>query len=218
MKMYDIANYMARHLARETELEQSKVDRLRFGLELLIGEIIKFAILLSTAALLGLLPETVAAMAGLSIFRLLSGGAHCEDYWRCLVFGMLVYVGASVAGVYVSTYISKTVLTMSVIVGVAVLSLMVLIWAPGEVPERKIKQGDRGLFKILSIAFLFIWAVVLIFILSRYSISVSLAGLLGSLVQAFSFTPLGYRTIGGFDITLSKIIGERRCPNNAENA
>ncbi|MFZ5645261.1 MAG: accessory gene regulator ArgB-like protein [Bacillota bacterium] len=216
--MFDIANRMAVYLSRETGLDQSRTDRVRFGLELLLGEIIKFALLLAGAAVLGLLPETMAAMAGFSLFRLFSGGAHCEDYWRCLVFSLVAYLGASFASVLVAPYITKTIMTVLVIAGTTGIVLLVLLWAPGEVPQRKIKQSERGLLKGLSIVFLLIWAGVLIFVLSPYSISVMLAGFLGTVVQAFSFTPPGYRAINIFDIVLSKKIGERRCSTHAENA
>ncbi|MCL4441401.1 MAG: accessory gene regulator B family protein [Firmicutes bacterium] len=218
MKMYDLANCIALHLARETGLERSRVDRVRFGLELLLGELIKFAILLSAAALLGWLPETLAAMAGFSLFRLVSGGPHCEDYWRCLVFSFLVYLGPAATGVYAVPYVTGRVSVMAVLAGVVVMAALVVVWAPGEVYRRKIKPGERGLFKRLSLLFLTLWAAALIVFIAPHSISAVTAGLLGSAAQAFTFTPPGYRAVDSFDVFLSKIIGERRCPAHAENA
>lgn len=218
MKMYDIANRMAVYLARETGLEQAKVDRVRFGLELLLGEIIKFTILLAAAALVGLLPETLAAMAGFSIFRLVSGGGHCEDYWRCLVFSFLVYLGPAALGVYAAPIIPGLLLSWSVLAGVVLIAVVVVLWAPGEVYQRKIKPEERGRFKRLSMLFIALWGITLTVFIVPNSISVALAGLLGLVIQAFTFTPLGYRAIESFDVVLSQIIGERRCPTHAENA
>lgn len=217
MKMYDIASRLAGFLACETGLEQSKVDRVRFGLEILLGELIKTAILLTMAILLGVLPEALFAMAGMSLFRLVSGGAHCEDYWRCLAFGMIVFLGGGKLGVYVAAHLSGDAAVYSIASFSLAAALLVLIWAPGEVPNRRIKPGERGRFKVLSLAFLAVWTLVTVFFVASYSVSVALAGLLGMAVQAFSFTPAGYRAIDSFDKTLSIFIGERRCLYNAEN-
>jgi accessory gene regulator B len=108
-------------------------------------------------------------------------------------------------------------LVKAVLAGVVVMALLVVVWAPGEVYQRKIKPGERILFKRLSLLFLFLWAAVLIFVLEPLSISAATAGLLGAAAQAFTFTPPGYRAVDSFDVILSQIIGERRCPSNAEN-
>ncbi|MFZ5646264.1 MAG: accessory gene regulator ArgB-like protein [Bacillota bacterium] len=216
--MHVIASRMAAHLARETGMDQSRVDKVRFGLEILLGEIIKLVILLAAAALLGLLPETLAAMGGFSLFRLVSGGPHCEDYWRCLVFSLLVFLGAAAAGVIVAPLVTGPVVGKSIIAGAFIMAVMVLIWAPGEVPQKKIKQGERGIFKGLSLIFLVLWAWALATYIAPHSIAAAVAGLLGAAGQALSITPPGYRAMDGFDIALSRIIGERRCPTHAESA
>jgi len=218
VKMYDMANRMADHLARETGLDKARVDRVRFGLEVLLGEIIKIAILLAAAFLLGVLPETLAAMGGFSLFRLVSGGNHCEDYWRCLAFSLLVFLGSAVIGVFAAPFVAGPVVVRLIIAGALVMAVMVLIWAPGEVPQKKIKPGERGIFKGLSLVFLALWAWVLINYIAPHGIAAAAAGLLGAAAQALSFTPPGYRAMDNFDIALSRIIGERRCPTHAESA
>lgn len=218
MKMYDIANRLAEHLAKETGLDKSMVDRVRFGLELIFGEIIKLAILFSIVTLLGYLPETLAAMAGFSLFRLVSGGPHCEDYWRCLVFSLSVFLGSAALGVYAASYITVQMVSIFAVALTVVMAAMIIKWAPGEVAVRKIKPEERGLFRRLSLVFLVLWTLVLVFFIAPHSISSAVAGLAGTVVQTFSFTPMGYRFIESFDIGLSKIIGERRCQSHAENA
>ncbi|MFZ5651300.1 MAG: accessory gene regulator ArgB-like protein [Bacillota bacterium] len=218
MNMYDIANRMAVHLASETGMDKARVDRVRFGLEILLGEIIKLAILLAGAVLLGVLPETLAAMGGFSLFRLVSGGPHCEDYWRCLVFSLLVFLGSAAIGVLVAPFVTEQIMAKSIISGLFVMAVMVLIWAPGEVPQKKIMPRKRSMFKGLSLVFLALWAWVLAIYVAPYSIAAAVAGLLGTAGQALSFTPPGYRAMDGFDIALSRIIGERRCPTHAESA
>lgn len=211
MKMYDIASRMAGFLAGQVGLEKSKVDNVRFGLELILGEIIKLVILLIVAGILGVLPGALYAVISMGLFRLVSGGGHCEDYWRCLAFGLLVFLGAGRVGVYAAPYISQMVLIKILIVGCLVMSVAVLIWAPGEVPNRKINAGERVKFRKMSLACLAVWTGVTVFLVVPHSVPVAVAGLLAMVVQAFSFTPPGYRAIDHFDVLLSKVIGERRC-------
>lgn len=211
MKMYDIATRMAGFLASQVGLEESKVDTVRFGLELILGEIVKWCILLMAAGLLGVLPGALYAMISMGLFRLVSGGGHCEDYWRCLIFGLLVFLGGGKLGVYAAPHISQTALIKALIVGCLVMSVPVLIWAPGEAPNRKINAGERAKFKKLSLACLAVWTGVTIFLVVPYSLPVAVAGLLAMVLQAFSFTPPGYRAINHFDVLLAKVIGERRC-------
>ncbi|MCL6480015.1 MAG: accessory gene regulator B family protein [Peptococcaceae bacterium] len=211
MKMYEIASRMSGFLSCQVGLEESKVDTVRFGLELILGEIVKWVVILITAGLLGVLPGAFNAIISFGLFRLVSGGAHCEDYWRCLAFGLLVFLGAGKAGVYAAPYISQTVLTKTIIAGCLVMSVPVLVWAPGEVPNRKIHAGERLKFKKLSLLYISVWTGVTVFLVVPYSAPAAAAGLLAMAVQAFSFTPPGYRAIDRFDVLLSKVIGERRC-------
>lgn len=217
MKMYDIASRMAGFLACQVGLEQSRVDSVRFGLEIILGEIIKWIMLLAAAALLGVLPGALFAMISMGLFRLVSGGAHCEDYWRCLVFGLVVFIGGAKMGVIVQDYLSQPVMIETVIVCFMVMFMMVLIWAPGEVPNRRINARERGLFKKLSVLYLVVWTSTALFIFIPFSVSLAVAGLLAMIVQCFSFTPPGYAAIDGFDRILSRVLGERRCSAHAEN-
>jgi len=216
MKMYDIASRMAGYLACETGLEQSKVDVVRYGLEIILGEIIKWAILLTSAALLGVLPGAVSAMLSMAVYRLVSGGAHCQDYWRCLTFGMIVFIGVGKLGVLIAPHMAFLTLAATVAASVLLMALINQIWAPGEVVHRKISPKERPLFKKLSQVCLVVWALVAVFIIAPYSMAAALSGLLSMMVQSLSFTPVGYKAIDSFDIMLSKIIGERRCFENAE--
>lgn len=218
MKMYDIASCLARHMANEVGIEQSKVDKIRFGLEIILGEIIKIVILIVSAFILDVLPGALFAMISLGIFRLVSGGAHCEDYWRCLTFGILVFLGGGKLGLETASYLTHEIMVNTITACAVIMFVLVLAWAPGEVIYRKIRPEERTMFKVLSLLFLVSWCGGTVYFILPQSIPAAVAGLIGMLVQAISFTPLGYRSIDSFDINLSKILGERRCSLNAENS
>jgi accessory gene regulator B len=193
------------------------VDTVRFGLELILGEAIKWAVMIISAVLIGALQEVLFAMVSMMLFRLVSGGNHCEDYWRCLTFSLLVFLGAGKIGVYAAPYISYTAILISVVAGFLIMAVLVLVWAPGEVVYRKIKAEERAFFKALSLMFLVAWSGVTMFFIAQYSLSVAVAGLLAMAMQSFSFTPPGYWMIDRFDINMSRILGERRYLANAQS-
>lgn len=217
MKMYDIASHLARHIACEVGIEQAKVDKVRFGLEIIFGEIIKIVILATLAFVFDVLAGAFFAMISMGIFRLVSGGAHCEDYWRCLAFGIIVFLGGGKLGIETAQYLTHEIMLYIIAACIAIMVVLVLAWAPGEVICRKIRPEERTMFKVLSLLFLVFWCGVTVYFVLPQSIPVAVAGLVGIIMQTSSFTPLGYRSINCFDINLSKILGERRCSNNAEN-
>ena len=214
LKMHTIASRLANHLFQNTDLEESRIDSVRYGLELILGEVIKWLIVLAVAGFFNVIPEALFAMVTVSVFRLVSGGNHCEDYWRCLTLGLLVFIGGGKLGQALGWYvISGVMLSKMLIVGSLIMAFMILFWAPGEVVYRKIKQEERAMFKGLSLLFLLVWAVIVSFLIAPSYLTVALAGYFAMLFQTFSFTPIGYKFIDYFDYLLSRLVGERRCNN-----
>lgn len=215
MNLNQLAGGTAAYLARELALETCKTDTLRFGLEIIFGALIKGITLFSLAYLLAILPEVVFAVAAGSLFRLLSSGAHCTGYRRCLVLGLFIYLAAGVLGLYLEHYISTDSLIYLLLAGHLLSSLCVIAWAPGEAPFKKnTKMSERILFKALSLAYLNLWLGTSILVSSYYTPSLALAGFIAVLAQTISFTPPGYKAIHQIDNLLIKVLKERRCPDN----
>lgn len=195
-----LAQKTAIYLTGELAMDPGKTDTLRYGLEIIYGTIIKGTALFSLAYLLGILPEVAFAMVSRVLYRLLSGGAHCSSYWRCLTLGLLIFLGAGELGSYLGRCLPAGFLRHS-LVAVYVLSfLCVMAWAPGEVPFKKItKISERVLFKTLSVACLSLWLAASMSVAVYYAPSLAFAGLVAVLVQTLSFSPPGYVAIHKFD-------------------
>lgn len=209
--MHDIAFHIASFLACRTGLEESKVDTVRFGLEIILGEVIKWVILLTAATILGVLPGALFAMISVAVFKMISGGAHCEDYWRCLAMGVITFLGFGKLGVYLEPYLSFSTMVKVIVASTLFMGVLTAVWAPAEVPNRRITAEEKVKFKRISLVFLVLWAGIIIVFIAPYSIPAVVTGVLATMVQAFSFTPPGYWAIDRFDYALSRIIGERRC-------
>ena len=216
MNLNQLAGGTANYLSKELALDISKIDTLRFGLEIIFAALIKGITLISLAHFLGILPEVTFAMACGAIYRLLSGGAHCSGYWRCLTLGVLMYLGAGELGIYLGSYLSTDLLVYSLLAGYLLSSLCVLAWVPGEVPFKNITNiSERIMFKILSLVYLSLWLGASIIIVRYANSSLALAGLIAVINQTISFSPPGYKMIHQLDNLLAGLFKERRCPANA---
>jgi accessory gene regulator B len=207
MKLQTIALGLARYLSKKSILEGSQVDLARYGFELIFGETLKYLIVLTVAWVLNVLAESLFALISVSFFRLTSGGNHCKDYWRCLILGILVFVG----GGKLASLSNVELFTGSLaLLSFLIMLISVLIWAPGEIVHRRILENEKFRFKLLSVIFLFFWTLLAFFVVRPYSFSVAIAGYLSMLFQVFSFTPWGYLFIDKYDALLSRAIGEGR--------
>lgn len=211
MNLNQLAGGTANYLSKELTLDTNKIDTLRFGLEIIYAAFIKGIILISLAHLLGILPEVAFAMVCGAIYRLLSGGAHCNGYWRCLTLGVLTYLGAGELGIYLGRYLSIDLLIYSLLAGYLLSALCVMVWVPGEVPYKTITNiSERNMFKILSLVYLSAWLGASIIVVHYANSSLALAGLIAVITQTISYSPPGYRMIHQLDNLLVGLFKERR--------
>lgn len=218
MNLSQIAEGTANYLSKELALETKKIDTLRFGLEIIFAALIKGIILISLAYFLGILSEVLFAMACGAIYRLLSGGAHCEGYWRCLTLGVICYLGAGLLGLYLGRYVPADFLVYSLLAGFLISSLCVIAWVPGEVPYKKITDtSKRIMFKTLSVIYLGVWFAISVLMVHKANPTLVIAGLMAVITQTMSFSPPGYKTIYHVDRLLAGLFKERRCPANVED-
>jgi len=204
-----LAGVTALHMAQSTGLEEDKVDQLRYGLEIIMGMLIKGAVLFTLAYLLNIVPQVALALAAAGLFRLLSGGGHCTGYWRCLVLGVIIYLFIGLAAVNMAGLI--TLHLFKVMAGIVIImsAACTVKWAPGEVPYR-VLDGKReiNMFKTLSLLYLLFWAGLIIHLADRGNCSLMLAALLALAVQTISFTPWGYGLVARADGLMIKLTGK----------
>jgi accessory gene regulator B len=206
MSLYSISFKAAKFLARETELEPDRVDSLRFGLEIILGTLIKTVILLTMAYFLEILPQVIMALGCGSVFRLVSGGVHFSTYLRCLACGLLIYLAAGEVGVSLAARLNQHQLIVILVWCFAAMALGTFLWAPAEVPYRTIDGRESVIFKMAALMFLVALLLAFFSFSQRIDPSYILAGLFALIAQVFSFTPPGYALVGRLDSWLSKLI------------
>ncbi|MGG7177311.1 accessory gene regulator B family protein [Clostridium paraputrificum] len=79
--------------------DKYEIDRIRYGVETLLGELIKTLVILFTSILTGNVLEFFIVFLMMSILRSSIGGTHAKSYLRCLIrsvflFYLLYFVGS----------------------------------------------------------------------------------------------------------------------------
>ncbi len=209
MSLYSASCKIAKYVAEEAKLGSDRVDSVRYGLEIILGTMIKGAVLLTLACLLGTLPQVIIALACGSLLRLVSGGAHCTSYLRCLSFGLVVYLSAGMIALNLEKILDPGQLAMILLPCFLAMSLCACLWAPAEVPYKTMDHKDFILFKGLTIALLTVFLIAAFLSVGHIRLSYIMAGLLALLAQTFSFTPPGYLIIGKVDELLAYITARK---------
>ena len=204
MTLRQTATDLSFYLARQVDLPEKQVDSLRFGLEIIIGSLIKGILLFALAWALDIvIPVVVALLAG-SGFRLLAGGAHSTAYVRCLVLSLAIYLLTGWTATTYAFLISPDQLVNLLFIGFLICFLAVRWWAPGPVPGKELNSSRYNLFKMLSLIYLFPWLGAMFYLAGQGHSSLALAGLLALLAQVFGLSPMGYRLIERYDLLLSR--------------
>ena len=196
---------MSGYLARQVGLPQNQVDRLRFGLEIIIGSLIKGILLFVLAWVLNIVAEVVVALLVGSAFRLLAGGAHATSYMRCLILGLTLYLVTGWVSMNYASSLSPSLFTYLMLAAFLFTLFAVLLWAPGPVPGKKFTPSKHHRFKVMSVLYLFLLLGTMIILVNQDHLSLVLASILALLLQVFSLSPMGYRFIGRYDLLLSGV-------------
>ncbi|WP_051534227.1 accessory gene regulator ArgB-like protein [Desulfitibacter alkalitolerans] len=207
---------LAYSLGNKLYYDQDNVDVLRYGFEVIITGLLKMFILFSLAFLLGILPHVLVIFVTSGVYRLLSGGVHCATYGRCLLFGLVIFLG--MGKLAQSLTFTSFVTIIPILACITLISLFIsLKWAPAETKNKPLSLQEKSKLKKLTLIWIFIWAILittclLIFPLSQIS-SLVMASMLAHITQALSLTPTGYRVVGFIDKLMGSIFKERREAN-----
>ncbi|MFM1651871.1 accessory gene regulator ArgB-like protein [Brevibacillus sp. B_LB10_24] len=191
-----VGSYVAQKASR---LEQAEM--LSYGAEILLGSVVKLTLLFSVAAFLHITYEVTVLLIVTGLVRILSGGAHCSAYYRCLITSIVVLAALGSAVKLMQPWLS--VLPSIVLYGVILLSLY-LYWryAPQAPPNKPFENKASELtFRRCTLLAVVALSIVSIIVGPKNFMGWTMATAL--LWQAFTLTPVGHKFIGSWDILLS---------------
>lgn len=175
--------------AKMPEVDDERAEVIKYGLELIIGEVPKFFITLCIAWIFGVFKYTLITILIVLPYRLSAGGLHMKTHFGCILGTNLFYVGSA----FISKYIVfPGLLTKWIfILGVLIFSsIMIALYAPADTENIPILQKKvRKNKKIKSyIAILF---MVVLSIIVKDNV-ISNICIIGMLIQSINISKLAY--------------------------
>ena len=171
------------------EVDDEQAEVILYGIQLIVGEIPKFFIMLGIAFLLGIWWQTLLAFLLLLPYKVTSGGFHLKTHLGCILGTNIIYCGNA----YLSTiwnFPNEIVKYITIVLIWIFGILMVSIYAPADTENVPIiSKKERKNKKVLSYIFLSINMIVALFAPNTI---ISNLMIFGSLIQTISITRLAY--------------------------
>ncbi|GLC30692.1 accessory gene regulator ArgB-like protein [Clostridium omnivorum] len=163
---------------------EEDVEKINYGLKVVLGESIKLMILLIIFFSIGMLKYFMFSLLILMSIRLFAGGLHFSTTLECLVFTTAFFIVTS----YIAPSISFTSYNVYFLLGLITL-ILISTKAPKPNPNRPIKcKKRRRILKSLSIFFTLIWFLILMFCIKNIKlINCGISTLLLQAIQLLDF-------------------------------
>jgi len=192
-----ICRRIAEVLGKKLESDSDQITIFTYSLEILLGTMIKIALILILAIIFGILKTALIFLFTFSLFRWLGGGIHLSTYLKCLIAGLFLVLGMG----YVATLqIGVLYLIALYLLSILITVYVIIYWVPAGTGKKHIKDiKKRVKQKKETLVALIIWSILVFLCLCNNLYSYALAGILGSLCSSFFMMPMGYQFIGSLD-------------------
>lgn len=115
------------------DVDDERAEVINYGLQILLGEVPKFFIMLFIAYILGIFKLTLITFLILATYRGASGGFHLKTHIGCIITTIIFYCGIALLAKYV---IFKDILKYTLIAFVGVFGIiMITLYAPADTEE-----------------------------------------------------------------------------------
>ncbi len=185
-----ICNSLTKKIIQSVDgYDESKADEINYGLQLLIGEVPKFFIILLLAFLLHMFKLTLISFFIILPYRAFSGGFHLHTHLGCIVVTSLLYIGTP----YLASILNFNDTIKYILISITFIFSFAMIakYAPADTENVPVLQKkERRKRKIWSFVIAGVELVIAIFI--PYKV-VSNMIIIGILVQTLTLTRLAYK-------------------------
>jgi len=197
VSIHELAVRGAAYLARELKTNRIQENRMAFGLELFLGEILKLSLIITLSYILGILPEVLTITVTANILRLASGGEHCSAYYRCLIGGTLCFIFLGGIVHILNPFLANADLRKTALFCFLISSAILWKYAPGDTVNKPINSEDeKARFKKWSFIIVLGYFMIMVgMTFLETSADLVLPISVGMMEQTFTVTPMGYRFI-----------------------
>jgi len=171
-----------------TSTSQENLEKIDYGIQVIILNISKLILLFITAYLLGILKYTVIAFIVFAIIRTFASGVHANSSLQCIIINYILFLG----NVYLSLNLSVNIIVRSILFTISI--LLILLYAPGDTEERPLvsKKLRRDL-KIKSLVITILFYITILLIESNVYANIITYSILE---EALVITPSFYKLFG----------------------
>lgn len=195
-------NYLTTKIRKEMpDVDDERAEIIKYGLQLMIGEVPKFFIMAIIAWILGVFKWTIICFALVLPYRMYSGGFHLKTHIGCIIGTSLMYIGNA----FISQYLVISII-YKIVLGILLWIfsiIMIHLYAPADTENVPvISKKERKKRKIIS------YIIMSVMIIAGVTIThntISNILLVGVLVQTISITRLAYKITNnryGYEIYL----------------
>jgi accessory gene regulator B len=187
---------LAGFLAMELNLGERRQAVVAYGLEVLIGALIKVIIFIAVPCVLGVFNLFMATLLSAGILRLPSGGVHCSAYYRCLVSALTIHIVIAFAAQHLATFSLPALGILYVVLSITFITFLKL--APVDVKEKPILSTVRRKnLKIVSCSMVIVYFIF--FSVWQPAQDILLACSMGIMFQTFNLTRAGHKFFNWID-------------------
>lgn len=180
---------MKRIRAKMSEVDDERAEVIKYGLELIIGELPKMFLLFIIAWLLGIFKYALISFAIILPYKLVSGGVHLKTHIGCILGTSLFYCG----NVFISKYINIPDIKNQIIFSAIILTfaiIMISLYAPADTENVPIlRKKERAKKKIIS--YIIVTTMIIISFLVKDRV-ISNMFRVGVLLQSIMISKLTY--------------------------
>lgn len=175
--------------AKMPEVDDERAEVIKYGLELIIGELPKMFLLFIIAWLLGIFKYALISFAIILPYKLVSGGVHLKTHIGCILGTSLLYCG----NVFISKYINIPDIKNQIIFSAIILTftiIMISLYAPADTENVPIlRKKERAKKKIIS--YIIVTAMIIISFLVKDKVISNMLRV-GVLLQSIMISKLTY--------------------------
>mgnify|MGYP004536066381 FL=1 len=180
---------MKRIRAKMPDVDDERAEVIKYGLELIIGELPKMFLLFVIAWLLGIFKYALISFAIILPYKLISGGVHLKTHIGCILGTSLFYCG----NVFISKYINIPDIKNQIIFSAIILTfaiIMISLYAPADTENVPIlRKKERAKKKIISYIIVTAMIIISFFVKDRV---ISNMFRVGVLLQSIMISKLTY--------------------------
>ena len=190
-KMIDkITEFLTNKIRKEMpDVDDERAEVINYGLQILLGEVPKFFIMLIIAYFLGVFKMTLITFLIMTPYRMFSGGFHLKTHIGCIISTCTFYCGvAFLSGNIILNEIARySLIIATLIFGI----IMIKLYAPADTEDvpilsKKVRKQKQIMSYICLIVGLIISAVI-------KNNTISNIIIFGYIVQTFMITKLAYK-------------------------